>query len=90
MKAMEVIYADDLSAKAVAIYRYLLDRQGKHENCYPSHKTIASHMNCSTSTVKRAINELVRNGYVDKINRRRSNGSKTSNVYTCKTPGRLI
>ena len=90
MKTMEAIYADDLSAKAVAIYRYLLDRQGKHENCYPSHKTIAMHMNCSTSTVKRAINELVRNGYVEKINRRRSNGSKTSNSYICKTPNRLI
>ena len=90
MKAMEAIYADDLSAKAVAIYRYLLDRQGKHENCYPSHKTIATQMNCSPSTVKRAINELVRNGYVEKMNRRRSNGSKTSNSYICKTPSRFI
>ena len=86
MKAMETIYADDLSAKAVAIYRYLLDRQGKHENCYPSHKTIAQHNKCSVSTVKRAINELTRNGYLEKCNRRRSNGSKTSNSYICKTP----
>lgn len=90
MKAMETIYADEMSAKAIAIYRYLLDRQGKHENCYPSHKTIASHMNCSPSTVKRAINELVRRGYVEKTNRRRANGSKTSNSYICKTPNRLI
>lgn len=39
---------------------------------------------CSVSTVKRAIDELVRKGYVVKENRRRKNGSKTSNVYRCK------
>ena len=84
MMEFEMIYRDEVSAKAVMIYRYLHDRQGKHENCFPSHRTIALDNKCSVSTVKRAIDELVRKGYLVKENRRRSNGSKTSNLYVCK------
>ena len=82
-REFEMIYRDEVSSKAVMIYRYLCDRQGKHENCFPSHRTIALDNKCSVSTVKRAIEELVRKGYVVKENRRRRNGSKTSNVYRC-------
>ena len=32
------------------------------------------------------IQELVKKGYVIKENRRRRNGSKTSNIYRCKEP----
>ena len=84
MREFEMIYRDEVSSKAVMIYRYLCDRQGKHENCYPSHRTIARDTKCSVSTVKRAIDELVKKGYVEKENRRRRNGSKTSNIYRCK------
>ena len=84
MREFEMIYRDEVSSKAVTIYRYLYDRQGKHENCFPSHRTIALDNKCSVSTVKRAIEELVKKGYVVKENRRRKNGGKTSNVYRCK------
>ena len=84
MREFEMIYRDEVSSKAVTIYRYLRDRQGKHENCVPSHRTIALDNKCSVSTVKRAIDELVKKGYVEKENRRRRNGSKTSNIYRCK------
>ena len=84
MREFEMIYRDEVSSKAVMVYRYLHDRQGKHENCFPSHRTIAMDTKCSVSTVKRAIDELVKKGYVVKENRRRRNGSKTSNVYVCK------
>ena len=83
-RKFEMIYRDEVSSKAVTIYRYLHDRQGKHENCFPSHRTIALDNKCSVSTVKRAIDELVKKGYVVKENRRRKNGGKTSNVYICK------
>ena len=66
MREFEMIYRDEVSSKAVMIYRYLHDRQGKHENCFPSHRTIAMDTKCSVSTVKRAIDELVRKGYVVK------------------------
>ena len=84
MREFEMIYRDEVSSKTVTIYRYLYARQGKHENCFPSHRTIALDNKCSVSTVKRAIDELVKKGYVEKENRRRRNGSKTSNIYRCK------
>lgn len=83
MKEFEKIYHDEVSCKAVLIYRYLRDRQGKHDNCYPSHKRIARDNKCSVSTVKRAINELVQKGYIEVIHRRHSSGAKRSNLYKC-------
>ncbi len=83
MKPYEMILQDDVSFRAQSIYRYLRYRQGKNDNCYQSHKTIARENKCSVSTVKRAIDELVAKGYIEKVNRRRSNGSKTSNSYRC-------
>lgn len=84
MKDYEQIFRDDLSFAAQSIYRYLRYRQGKNPYCYPTHKRIAADTKCSVSTVKRAINELVKAGYIEKKNRRRSNGTKTSNLYICK------
>lgn len=84
MKPYEMILQDDVSFRAQSIYRYLRYRQGKNDYCYQAHKTIARENNCSVSTVKRAIDELVLKGYIEKINRRRPNGSKTSNRYVCK------
>lgn len=84
MKDYEQIFRDDMSFVAQSIYRYLRYRQGKNEGCYPSHKRIAADTKCSVSTVKRAINELIKAGYIEKRNRRRSNGAKTSNIYMCK------
>ena len=84
MREFEMIFRDDVSFRAQSIYRYLRYRQGKQGSAWPSHKKIASDTKCSVSTVKRAINELVEKGYIEKKHRRRSNGSKTSNSYICK------
>lgn len=45
MRDFEMIYLDEVSSKAVLVYRYLRDRQGKNENCYVSHKRIAADKN---------------------------------------------
>ena len=87
MKAFEMIYMDEVSAKAVSVYRYLLDRQGSHEYCFVSHRRMASDLKISVSTVKRALDELERKGYVDIEQQRRANGSRCSNVYRCRNPG---
>ena len=86
MKAFEMIYRDEVSAKAVSVFRYLLDRQGSHEYCFVSHRRIAADLKISVSTVKRALDELERKGYVDIEQQRRANGSRCSNVYRCKSP----
>ena len=64
MRAFEMIYRDEVSSKAVSVYRYLLDRQGKYEFCYVSHRRMAGDLKISVSTVKRALDELERKGYV--------------------------
>jgi DNA-binding MarR family transcriptional regulator len=85
MRDFEMIYLDEVSSKAVLVYRYLRDRQGNNENCYVSHKRIAADNKCSVSTVKRAIKELVSKGYVTVTHRRRADGSKQSSLYKCRT-----
>lgn len=77
------IYKDtEISNKAVLVYLYLCDRANKKDrSCFPSMKTIARDLNLSLSTVKRAIEELLKRGYIQKENRFRENGGKTSNKY---------
>ena len=83
MTGLEKIIRDDVTSKAVMIYRYLLYRQGRNESCYPSLKRIAVDNKCSVSTVKRAVGELIAKGYITKTPRRKSDGSQSSNCYVC-------
>ena len=71
-----------MEKRAVKVYMYLKDRSDGHGKCWPGIKTIASDLELSRSTVKRALNELVAGGYLIKEERYRPNGSSTSNLYT--------
>ena len=61
---------------------YLRDRSDAEGKCWPGIKTIASDMKLSRSTVKRALADLERHGYLTKLPRYRPNGSSTSNLYS--------
>jgi DNA-binding MarR family transcriptional regulator len=63
---------------------YLRDRSDADGKCWPGIKTIATDMKLSRSTVKRALDDLERHGYLVKTPRYRPNGSSTSNLYTIK------
>lgn len=83
MSYFGTIYADtELSSKARMVFMYLKDRSSAARACWPSVKRIASDLNTSPTTVKRALGELERAGYVAKTPRHRQNGSCTSNLYT--------
>ena len=85
MSYFGTIYADTgLPFRARAVYMYLRDRSDAEGKCWPGIKTIASDMKLSRSTVKRALADLERAGYLTKISRYRSNGSSTSNLYALK------
>ena len=56
------IYSSDLSHRARAVYMYLTDRADRDGKCWPAIKTIAKELNLSSSTVKRALNELCQAG----------------------------
>lgn len=71
----------ELSHRAKAVYIYLKDHASKEGTCWPGIKTIAAGVNLSRSTVKRALDDLVKAGLVEKASRRRENGSLSSNLY---------
>ncbi len=76
------IYKDDqLPNRAKLVYLYLHDRMDNEKKAWPGINRIASDLSLSRSTVKRAIADLVKAGYVRKEAAYRSNGSCTSNRY---------
>jgi len=48
------------------------------------HEKIAADLRLSETTVKRALRELEKNGYVQRVQRKRDNGGWTSNLYLLK------
>lgn len=85
MSWFDTIYADtDLPPRAISVYMYLKDRASSAGSCWPGIKTIAKDLNLSRSTVKRALADLERRGYLTKLPRYRDNGSNTSNLYTLR------
>lgn len=81
MGYFESIYTSGLSHRARTVYMYLKDRSDKEGRCWPGIRTIARDLGLSVSTVKRALNDLCREGLVVKEKRWRENGSLTSNLY---------
>ena len=63
------------------MYIYLKDHANKEGTCWPGIKTIASGVSLSRSTVKRALDDLVKAGLVEKSSRWRENRSLSSNLY---------
>ena len=77
----ESIYAADLPHRARTVYMYLKDRANSDGVCWPGIKTIAGELGLSQSTVRRAIKNLEKGGWIIKTPRHRDNGSSTSNFY---------
>ena len=77
----KLITDKNISKAEFRILCYLLMRAGNQDVCYPSLNTIAADTDIGLSTVKRAIPSLAKKGYLKKINRKKANGSATSNLY---------
>ncbi len=58
----------------------LADRAGDNNKCYPSHARLAEDCDLSIDTVRRAIKQLEKDGFL-KIIHRVKDGTKLSNVY---------
>jgi len=82
MRKKREIYEKDLPTRAVTVYLYLYDRADREGKCFPSRQRIAADLNMSLSTVRRAINDLEKAGYIRKEKRMRENGGRSSNLYT--------
>lgn len=75
---------DELPHRARTVYIYLCDRAGRGDDCWPAIKTIARDLQLSRSTIKRALNDLVKAGLIEKEVRYRENGGNTSNRFILK------
>ena len=82
MSYFSTIYTDNLPHRAKTVYMYLRDRANEKRSCWPGINRIATDLNMSRSTVKRALEDLIQNGYIEKELRYRDNGSYSSNLYT--------
>ena len=82
LRQFNFIYAEEhLSHREKTVYIYLRDRADASGVCWPGIKTIARELGLSPRTVQRALADLERRQLIEKRNRRRSNGSLTSNLY---------
>ena len=85
MSYFDTIYADSsMPHRAKAVYMYLQDRMNGQRQCWPGIPRIAGDLRLSETTVKRALRELERSGYIQRKQRKRENGSWTSNLYLLK------
>lgn len=85
MSYFDTIYADSsMPHRAKAVYMYLQDRMDSQRQCWPRIARIAGDLRLSRSTVKRALKELERSGYLLRERRNRENGGDTSNLYLVK------
>jgi DNA-binding MarR family transcriptional regulator len=74
---------DDLTSTQKLVYYCLCRFQGEHEDCFPSHKTIAKQCKIAVSSVKLALASLERKGYISKTPQKRPDGGNSTNRYKC-------
>lgn len=84
MRFSREIYEYGLPHRAVTVYMYLSDRAGKKKECFPSVQTIAEDLRVSRSTVFRALNKLENSGLIEREERYRTRGGRSSTLYRIK------
>lgn len=81
MSKYSFLYRTDLPHRAVSVYIYLADRANKDGECWPGIQTISRELKLSQSTVRRALNDLRKEGLVETEQRYRENGGSSSLLY---------
>ena len=81
MSNLAFLYRSELPHRAVTVYIYLHDRANKKGECWPAIPTIATELNLSESTVRRALHDLRKAGLITTEQRYRPNGAKSSLCY---------
>lgn len=81
MGILSPLYESTLPHRAKTVYIYLHDRSDPDGKCWPAIRTIGRELGISRSTVKRALHDLDRAGFLRREARFRDNGSKSSNMF---------
>ncbi len=84
MGSLDFLYRAELPHRALSVYIYLRDRSNKRGECWPAIPTIASDLKLSQSTVRRALRDLRKAGYIETEQRYREKGGKSSLLYKLK------
>lgn len=82
MTDLKKLYQSDLPNRAIAVYLYLRDRANKEGFCWPAVPTMARELKMSESTIRRALRDLVREGFLVIEERQRESGADSSNKFT--------
>ena len=61
---LDIIYDKELSDKAKILYLVLKDYAGNNNSCSVLMKNLANDLNCSRSTVRRHLGELIERGFI--------------------------
>ena len=82
MTDLKRLYQSDLPNRAIAVYLYLRGRANKEGFCWPAVPTMARELKMSESTIRRALRDLVREGFlIIEERQRESGGDSSSNNY---------
>lgn len=81
----EWVIDSDASDRAVRLYAVLARHADSDSGeAWPAKATLAARLHCSSSSVDRALDELITLGAVDRQERWRTDGGQTSNLYTIR------
>ena len=81
MGKFNFLYRTGLPHRAVSVYIYLADRANKNGECWPAIPTIAKELKLSQTTVRRALDDLRKEGFLETEQRYRPNGGKSSLLF---------
>ncbi len=80
------VFRSNLTAHAKLVRLYLAQCANRDRMAWPSMKTIADACGISRATAKRAVNELVEEGWLKKMIRQKESGEYISNVFELCDP----
>ncbi|MFZ5650928.1 MAG: helix-turn-helix domain-containing protein, partial [Bacillota bacterium] len=80
------MFRSNLTAHAKLVRLYLAQCANRDRMAWPSMKTIADACGISRATAKRAVNELVEEGWLKKMIRQKESGEYISNVFELCDP----
>lgn len=81
MTDLKKLYQSELPSRAIAVYLYLRGRANKEGVCWPAIPTMARELKMSQSTIRRALRDLVQEGFLVIEERQRDSGADSSNQY---------
>ena len=82
MTDLKRLYQSDLPNRAIAVYLYLRGRANQEGFCWPAVPTMARELKMSESTIRRALRDLVQEGFLKVEERQRESGADSSNKFT--------